>query len=216
MSTRRFLTVAVPAVAGLTMLALTRPPPPPRAAAARGASLRVDAAESEPTRLFAFGRCGIKRWAVKTLTDPAARSVDLVARRATVAGIGAPPAPELPADNTTRLPSERQAFRIAATLVAYQLEPDEDIHLLLAGGGKTMLAEIPSPNCDAGARARHAMLVVRRRLEARYGPADDQWRYVNQRVTVTGVRFFDFLHHQDGVADNGVELHPVFGLTFEH
>jgi hypothetical protein len=32
---------------------------------------------------------------------------------------------------------------------------------------------------------------------------------VYQRVTVTGVRFFDFNH---GVVDNAVELHAVYGF----
>ncbi len=48
--------------------------------------------------------------------------------------------------------------------------------------------------------------------EARYGSANDQWKSVNRRVTVTGVRFFDFPHGQEGVAANAVELHPVFGF----
>jgi hypothetical protein len=71
---------------------------------------------------------------------------------------------------------------------------------------------MPSVNCDRGARARHAMLVARQELESRYGPASDQWTYVGQRATLTGVRFFDFKHGQTGVADNAVELHPVFGF----
>ena len=33
-------------------------------------------------------------------------------------------------------------------------------------------------------------------------------------VTVTGVRFFDFLHGQTGVAPNGIELHPVLDIQF--
>ncbi len=33
-------------------------------------------------------------------------------------------------------------------------------------------------------------------------------------VTVEGVGFFDFLHGQTGVADNGVELHPVLDIEF--
>ena len=33
-------------------------------------------------------------------------------------------------------------------------------------------------------------------------------------VHVTGIGFFDFLHRQDGVAPNGVELHPVLSISF--
>ena len=71
---------------------------------------------------------------------------------------------------------------------------------------------MPSVNCDQGARTRHAMSVARQKLEARYGPAGDQWTYVGRRATLTGVRFFDVKHGQAGVAANGVELHPVFGF----
>jgi hypothetical protein len=44
------------------------------------------------------------------------------------------------------------------------------------------------------------------------GFVSDQWTYVAPRGTLTGVRFFDFNHGQAGVADNAVELHPVFGF----
>jgi hypothetical protein len=170
---------------------------------------RVDPEENEATRLTAFGRCGIERWAVKTLTDPAARAVRLVPRRATVAGLNALPAPTLPSNNGTRLPSERQAYRVTATLTYYKLELDQDIHLILAGGGKTMIAEMPSYHCDQHARDRRAMLRARNRLQRRYGIASSQWTYVGKAVTLTGVLFFDFPHGQTGVADNAVELHPV-------
>lgn len=173
---------------------------------------RVDPEENEATRVTAYGRCGVERWAVKTLRDPAADAVDLVPKRVTVAEMNTLPEPTLPDDNTTRLPSERQAFRVTALLVGYKLESDQDIHLVLAEGGKTMIAEMPSVHCDLGARGRYVMLVSRERLEAEYGPATVDWTYVRRRVTVTGVRFFDFKHGQTGVADNGVELHPVIGF----
>jgi hypothetical protein len=54
--------------------------------------------------------------------------------------------------------------------------------------------------------------LARQKLESRYGPASDRWTYVGQRATLTGVCFLDFKHGQTGVADNAVELHPVFGF----
>ena len=89
--------------AGLAVSALTGP------SAGRPAGQRVDPEENEPTLLTARGRCGVERWAVKTLTDPAAKSVNLVAKRATVAGMNALPAPTLPSDNTTRYRAKRTA-----------------------------------------------------------------------------------------------------------
>jgi hypothetical protein len=179
---------------------------------ARPLGQRLYSGENEAARVTAFGRCGVERWAVKTLSDPDAAAVDLAAKRATVAGLNALPAPALPEDDTTRLPNERQTFRVIATLVKYKLESDQDIHIDLAGGGKTMIAEMPSVHCDASAHARYAMLVARERLEKEYGPASRRWRYVGRSATLTGVRFFDFNHGQSGVADNAVELHPVLGF----
>jgi hypothetical protein len=37
----------------------------------------------------------------------------------------------------------------------------------------------------------------------------------NVPVSVTGVAFFDDLHGQEGVARNGIELHPIFAITFK-
>jgi hypothetical protein len=69
---------------------------------------------------------------------------------------------------------------------------------------------MPSANCDIGARPHRAITRTRQRFEARYGTATDQWAYVGQKVTLTGVRFFDFSHGQTGVADNAVP-HPGRG-----
>lgn len=157
------------------------------------------------------GACGIERWAVKSLTDPAARSVNFTPTAATVAELNA--LPELSVSGSTqRLPAERRTYRITATLVKFKLEADQDIHLILSGGGKTMIAEMPLVSCTYGAQHRYAMLRARQRLEAAYGAVTGSWRYVNQTVTVTGVLFFDVKHGQSGVADNGVELHPVVGF----
>ena len=32
------------------------------------------------------------------------------------------------------------------------------------------------------------------------------------RAEITGVAFFDFFHHQTGVAPNEIELHPILGF----
>ena len=36
----------------------------------------------------------------------------------------------------------------------------------------------------------------------------------NIPVTVTGVAFFDLKHNQEGIAPNGIELHPVPVIAF--
>jgi hypothetical protein len=37
----------------------------------------------------------------------------------------------------------------------------------------------------------------------------------NVPVSVTGVAFFDTLHGQEGVAKNGIELHPLLAIAFK-
>jgi hypothetical protein len=32
------------------------------------------------------------------------------------------------------------------------------------------------------------------------------------RARVTGVAFWDYFHHQTGVAPNAIELHPILGF----
>ena len=75
-----------------------------------------------------------------------------------------------------------------------------------------MIADMPSVNCDAGQRGRHALVMARQKLDTGYRAAKGQWTYVNQPVTLMGVRFFDFKHGRSGIADNAVVLHPVFGF----
>src|SRR5436309_8739932 len=52
-------------------------------------------------------------------------------------------------------PIETQTYKVCARLISYKLEQDGDFHIVIADvedPGKTMIAEIPSPDC-AGACA---------------------------------------------------------------
>ena len=54
---------------------------------------------------------------------------------------------------------------------------------------------------------------VRAALDARFGKVSAK-KAPNVPVTVTGVAFFDILHGQEGVAPNGIELHPILAISF--
>jgi hypothetical protein len=157
--------------------------------------------------------CGVERWAVKTGTDPEAKSVNVAdVHDTTIAALDALPRPS---DPTTRVPPvETTVYRVHATLTYLKLESDSDIHLVLSdGAGHSMIAEIPSPACDAGSASGTQIAQARSEFDARHREetsfvADDE------QVTVTGVGFFDFKHGQRGVAPNAVELHPVFSIMF--
>ncbi|MGH2442103.1 MAG: hypothetical protein ACRDFX_02920, partial [Chloroflexota bacterium] len=93
--------------------------------------------------------CGLERWSVKTGTDSAARRVNT--RRVVNTSIAhmrslSPPA-YLPSSSRIR-PVETTVFRIRAVLLQIKEEADSDFHLVLADSrGRTMIAEIPAPQC---------------------------------------------------------------------
>jgi hypothetical protein len=99
----------------------------------------------------------------------------------------------------TRLPFERHIYTVTAAVTLTRHEADDDIHLLLSDGTRTMIAESPDPGCTTGATPVRRAQMAAARLVVR----------VCSRARVTGVAFFDFPHGQTGVAPNAIELHPV-------
>jgi hypothetical protein len=141
--------------------------------------------------------CGVERWTVKTLQD---RPALLPAQPTTLAFLTSRPAP--PSLPDTRLPFERHIFTVTARVVLIRHEADDDFHVVLSDGRRTMIAESPAPTCDSRA------LPVR---EAQMAAARRALRLCS-RARVTGVAFFDFDHGQTGVAPNAIELHPILGF----
>src|SRR5262245_54855979 len=90
--------------------------------------------------------CGVERWTVKTLQD---RPVLLPPQKPTLAYLTSrtPPA-SLP---STRLPFERHIFTVTAAVVLIRHEDDDDFHVVLSDGRRTMITEAPAPTCDARA-----------------------------------------------------------------
>jgi hypothetical protein len=159
------------------------------------------------------GTCGVERWAVKTMTDPAAAQVRLTPQATTIAKLRAlrPPTALGP---TRRPPIETRTWKVSAHLVGFKREADSDIHLVIAdpNTGGTMIVEFPASTCvgtKAHARARTLIQAARRAFTQACGPATDSYRHISGTATVTGVGFFDFKHGQTGVAPNAIELHPV-------
>jgi hypothetical protein len=143
--------------------------------------------------------CGIERWNIKTLKD---RPLLKRATQTTVAHLVAQARPaSFPPPG--RLAFEHRVFNVIAAVTLDRTEADLDHHLVLTSGGKTMIAETPSPICTHGATAYR-----RRQMTAARSAA-----VICSRARVTGVAFFDFLHGQTGVAPNGIELHPVLGFS---
>ena len=158
--------------------------------------------------------CGVEAWAVKTLSDSAALEVDLRPRATTVAALTAL---RPPGNIGTRMPgAEMRTWRLHVRLVSQKLEGDSDVHLILADPqtGRTMIAELPSPNCvGAAAGVRGQMAAARAALARACGSPTTSFTRLSGTATIDGVAFFDFPHGQRGASANHIELHPVLRFS---
>jgi hypothetical protein len=169
--------------------------------------------------LMAFSlhaQCGVERWSIKTGTDSGASSINLGTYVSTTIYNmlqSAHPA-TLPA-NSRIAPRETTQYRLSGTLTKYVREGDSDYHLVMQdGAGRTMIIEIPAPNCvGAGSPFGPGVANARRQFDARF-TATTSFKSTSTPVTVRGVGFWDFLHGQTGVAPNGIEIHSVLDITF--
>jgi hypothetical protein len=139
-------------------------------------------------------KCGVERWTAKTLKDkPVLHSV----QTRTIAQLIAVPKPSpLPA---TRAPFEFNVFKVTAKVTKILAEDDGDFHLVISDGSHTMIVEAPVFECTAGATAYRRTQMKNARATVR----------LCDSAELTGVAFFDFFHHQTGVAPNEIELHPL-------
>ena len=179
---------------------------------------RMTPAHTAPTA--PLGLCGTERWSVKTLTDAAASKVAFVTSKArSVEALRHLKAPSILKASTPRgRGTERSVYRVTARLLTMRREDDSDVHLVLADPklGGSMIAEFPASSCTVGADAkeRKAMDNARDDLAAACdGLPGQKPRTLTGTATLTGVGYFDPIHGQDGVAPNGIELHPVLSFS---
>ena len=178
--------------------------------------------QRSPVSTGAAQHCGVERWPVKTLTDPAGETVasasPTLGTVAELVMVGAPSRKQLLAATSSRFAHEKIVYRVSVAVIGDKEEADSDFHIVLAAPGNhsTMLiAEIPSGSCTGPQRANF-FNDLRAQFAKDFGkPAAGKLRRLAQPVAacVTGVGFFDFLHGQDGVAPNGFELHPVLSIV---
>jgi hypothetical protein len=163
--------------------------------------------------------CGTERWAVKTGTDnDAARVNTMFAQTSTVAQLNAITAPSKPNSRASSrfAPTELQTFTVSGVLTVIKQEKDEDYHLVIVDANdpnQSMIVESPNPDCANGSVFSQQIGHVRNAIDQQFGSVRGK-QHPNLHVTVTGVAFFDPIHGQEGVADNGIELHPVLSIQF--
>ena len=164
--------------------------------------------------------CGQERWSVKVGTDRDVQQVVLTPTPTTIALLSRIPAPPQPGTRShSRFPhTELTTFVVTGTLIVIKPEQDEDYHIVLQDEqGRTMIVESPHPHCAQGSRFAQEITAVRTQIDTHFGaPITRKMRPQNLRVTVTGVGFFDVKHTppQEGVATNGIELHPILDIVF--
>jgi hypothetical protein len=148
---------------------------------------------------------GQYRWAVKTQPLPAERTpIEM-----TVAELNDLPRPKV-GSKSPRTGMEKTLAVVRATVVAYSLEADQDIHLILRADGATMVAEFPDPRCVKDVIAKREIAAARHEVFTIIPAAARGPIYLQEPVpvVVTGAIFFDKRGHGAGHARNGVELHP--------
>ena len=178
------------------------------------------APNARPSTAAPYGLCGSERWAVKTLTDPAASRIAFAKVKPTeVEAMRHLKVPfRLKATSARRLGAERTVYRFTAHLMSMKREDDSDIHLVVSDPklGGSMIVEFPAAFCDAGAAPalRARMTKARSNLaKACGGVPKSSFVQLSGTATITGVGFFDLLHGQAGVAPNGIELHPALSFA---
>jgi hypothetical protein len=162
--------------------------------------------------------CGVERWDVKTLTDADAGKVNLTPVISTIVELLSLTAPVQP---TSRVyPEEYTTYQLSGNITFAKQEADSDVHMVLTDptdATKTMIIEAVCPTCATGSVVGNQIATVRQAVEAQFAvgqvgvPVPGTF---SVPATVTGVAFFDRLHGQDGVAPNGIELHPVLAIRF--
>lgn len=187
--------------------------------------------------------CGVERWPVKTLGDADAGKVVLDALSPVTVTemrqLERPFANNQPGPQDSRSdPVELTVYTMTVALVGSKIESDSDVHLVVADPNDpsaTMIVEFPDPDCIESqdvalvasmTNARSAVLqgaptLIKKIAAGAPIPAvalnPQTQKMLLQPMSglaqIIGVGFFDTLHGQDGVAPNGVELHPVLDFS---
>lgn len=159
--------------------------------------------------------CGVERESVKTLTDQDAASVDFTPRQTTVEALRNLPVPEgYDRNSERRYEAEKHVVRVRAQLVGWKYEADKDFHVVIAQPGhpdETMIVEPPDPSCSSSPKAADFGKVRAAFIQCFGEPA--RWKKLPPMIVdLEGPAYYDPLHHQTGVAPNGIEIHPLLSV----
>ena len=163
-----------------------------------------------------IAQCSGERWNVKTGIDADAALVNINSVNATsIDSLVSLPKPNTLPDNNRIKPAEITTWTLTATLIRYVKSYDADYHIVFQdSAGRTMIGEIPDPGCvSPTSNFRSGIIHARAQFDAMF-TATNSFKSANVPVVVTGVGFFDYNEGQEGIAPNGVELHPIIDIAF--
>lgn len=158
--------------------------------------------------------CGTERWAVKTATDQytlrGGKFPELVT---TIDWLVEQPVQKV-GENRRASPIEVSTLVVRnVRLIYYKKEDDQDYHLVITDGVHTMVVEAANPDCAQGSLFQGLIAGVYTQLtHLRIGKP----KIVDQEVSIKGLGLFDKVHGQHGVAQNGIEIHPILAICFGH
>ena len=176
------------------------------------------------TILFAcqisFGQnCGVERWNVKTLSDKDTLKIDF--KKIIKSTVHEQVLLNHPLHKTDRLNSESEVYSIDCFIVGFKEENDKDIHVIIEDieTDETMVIEIPSYEClEVQKTSRYQLFKeLHEWFYKNIGHPSSKFVFLQKHipVTITGVGYFDFLHGQKGMAENGREIHPVLSIKLK-
>ena len=158
--------------------------------------------------------CGVERWAVKTLSDPAASGVDVTSVvTTTIRALNQLPTRCSGLPNTRVFGEEFVTYEVVGRIIYAATEDDHDYHVAIADpndSSYTMVTEVADTACSGAIASPHRPAIGAARISlmallAGRSPS----ALVGTTVRVRGVGFFDFDHRQIGRARNCMELHPL-------
>jgi hypothetical protein len=157
---------------------------------------------------------GVERWPVKVLRDGI--TLSLTAQPSTIKEQC-----ELtrPLGNWLTLPrqkDESQLYRVSGMLISAGTEADHDLHLVVSDGRRTMIAEIPDPDCLPANDEHIPLFRVARHFIDSLLKGKEKGKIKDFKpipVTLTGYGFWDKPNHGTGHSINGRELHPCVFIT---
>jgi len=168
-------------------------------------------------------KCGVERWAIKTVTDAGAATVKVKPVYRTVRWLRTrvEPTEAEKSDSIRIVGIETMTFRIKALVIGHVRETDKDFHIVISeptNSANTMIVEFPSADCAGVCNSIFTVQMATARADYIAAMGQPTTRYkvlpVPVLVEIIGVGFWDKKHSnpQHGVAPNNIELHPVVGF----